>query len=90
LSTSRCGFLVKFTSAHEPPGDVGRLQFGAFRRRMGSEIASDRDEDMPALVATAPLTELSHAGVQHLVGMETCILAQNSARASVAIRACTE
>ena len=43
---------------------------------MGSEIAGDRDEDMPALIAIAPLTELSHAGVQHLVGMETCILAQ--------------
>ena len=67
---------MKLTAAHEPPGDVGRLQFGAFRRRMGSEIAGDRDEDMPALVAIAPLTELSHAGVQHLVGMETCILAQ--------------
>ena len=49
---------------------------GAFRRRMSSEIAGDRDEDMPALIAIAPLTELSHAGVQHLVGMETCILAQ--------------
>ena len=67
---------MKLTAAHEPPGDVGRLQLGAFRRRMGSEIAGDRDEDMPALIAIAPLTELSHAGVQHLVGMETCILAQ--------------
>ena len=67
---------MKLTAEHEPPGDVGRLQFGAFRRRMGSEIAGDRDEDMAALIAIAPLTELSHAGIQHLVGMETCILAQ--------------
>jgi hypothetical protein len=39
---------MKLTTAHEPPGDVGRLQFGAFRRRMGSEIASP-----PAEKATA-------------------------------------
>jgi hypothetical protein len=45
---SRSGILMKLTAAHEPPGDVGRLQFGAFRRRMGSEIAGDSDEDMPA------------------------------------------
>jgi hypothetical protein len=40
--------LMKLTAAHEPLSDVGRLQFGAFRRRMGSEIAGDSDEDMPA------------------------------------------
>ena len=40
------------------------------------EIASDSDEDMPALVGIPPLAELSHAGVQHLVGMETCVLTQ--------------
>ena len=67
---------MKLTAAHEPPGDVGRLQLGAFRRRMGSEIAGDGDENVPALVGIAPLAELPHAGVQHLVGMETCILAQ--------------
>ena len=43
---------------------------------MGSEIAGDSDEDMPALVGIAPLAELPHAGVQQLVGMETCVLAQ--------------
>ena len=71
---------MKLTTAHEPSGDVGRLQFGAFRRRMGSEIAGDRDEDMPALVGITPLAELSHASVQHLVGMETCVLAQERSR----------
>ncbi len=70
------GILMKLTATHEPPGDVGRLQFGAFRRRMRSKIAGDSDEDMPALVGIAPLAELPHAGVQHLVGMETCVLAQ--------------
>src|SRR5215475_13121113 len=76
LSTSRCGILMKLTAAHEPPGNVGRLQFGAFRRRMGGEVANDGDEDMPTLGGIAPLAELAHDGVQHLVGMETCVLAQ--------------
>jgi len=76
LSMPRCGFPMKLTAAHEPPGDFGRLEFGAFRWRMGSEIAGDSDEDMPALVGIAPLAELPHGRVQRLVGMETCVLAQ--------------
>jgi hypothetical protein len=32
-------------AAHEPPGDVSRLQLGAFGE-WGSEIAGDGDEDM--------------------------------------------
>src|SRR5262245_32036542 len=75
-SMSRAGLLMKLASAHEPLGDVGGLQFGAFGRRMGSEIARDRDEDMPPFVGIAPFAELPHAGIQHLVGMETCVLAQ--------------
>jgi hypothetical protein len=86
---SRCGFPMKLTAAHEPPGDFGRLEFGAFRRRMGSEIAGDSDEDMPALVGIAPLAELPHARVQRLVGMEPAS-SRNSARASVTINTCTE
>ena len=77
---SGCGILVKLTAAHEPPRDVRRLQFGTFRRRMGSEITGDGDEDMPAFVGVVPLAELSHAGVQHLVGMEPCVLAQECPR----------
>lgn len=46
---------VKLTAAHEPAGDVCRLQFGPFGRRMGGEIAGNGDEDMPALVGVAPL-----------------------------------
>ena len=76
LSMPRCGFPMKLTAAHEPPGDFGRLEFGAFRRRMGSEIAGDSNQDMPALVGIAPLAELPHGRVQRLVGMETCVLAQ--------------
>ena len=46
---------------------------------MGSEITGDGDEDMPAFVGVAR-AELSHAGVQRLVGMETCVLAQQRPR----------
>jgi hypothetical protein len=28
------GILMKLTATHEPSGDVGRLQLGAFCRRM--------------------------------------------------------
>src|SRR5437660_337927 len=81
LRKQRCpisgwGILMKLTATHEPSGDVGRLQFGAFRRRMRGEITGDSDEDMPALDGIAPLGELPHAGVQRLVGMEACVLAQ--------------
>ena len=65
--------MMKLAAAHEPPGDVRRLQFATFRRRMGSEITGDCYEDMPAFVGVAPLAELSHAGVHHLVGMEPCV-----------------
>src|SRR6516162_4074824 len=68
---SGCRVLMKLTASHKPPGDVGRLQLGAFRRRMGSEIAGDSDEDVPTLVGIAPLAELPHAGIEYLVGMET-------------------
>src|SRR5215831_2310827 len=68
---SGCRVLMKLTTSHKPPGDVGRLQLGAFRRRMGSEIAGDSDEDVPTLVGIAPLAELPHAGIEYLVGMET-------------------
>jgi hypothetical protein len=73
---SRSGILMKLSAAHEPPGDVSGLQLGAFRRRMGGEIAGDGDEDMPALGGIVPLAELPHAGIQHLVGMKTCVLPQ--------------
>ena len=68
---SGCRVLMKLTASHKPPGDVGRLQLGAFRRLMGSEIAGDSDEDVPTLVGIAPLAELPHAGIEYLVGMET-------------------
>ena len=47
---------------------------------MGRKIASDRDEDVPALVGVAPLSELPDSRLQHLIGMKTCIFAQHCMR----------
>ena len=59
---------------------ISAVWSAARSERMGSEIAGDSDEDMPALVGIAPLAELPHARVQRLVGMETCVLAQQCPR----------
>jgi hypothetical protein len=72
--------LMEPPSAHEPPGDVGGLQRGALGRRMGGEVAGYGNEDMPALVAVAPLPELVHAGLQRLIGMEARIFPQQRPR----------
>ena len=73
-------FLMKLAAAHQPPRDVGGLQRRALGRRMGGEIAGDGDQDVPALVGVAPLAELPHAGLQHLIGVEARVLAQQRAR----------
>ena len=67
---------MQLTPAHEPPGDLGGLQRRTLGRRMGSEIARDRDEDVSALLAPAPRPELAHAGLQHLIAVEARIFPQ--------------
>ena len=47
---------------------------------MGRQIAGNRDEDVPALVRVAPRAELPDSRLQHLIRMETCILAQHRMR----------
>ena len=47
---------------------------------MGGEIAGDRDQNVAPFVALAPFPILSHAGFEHLVGVEVGILAQDSVR----------
>src|SRR5258707_7825566 len=74
--SGRADVLMQLTTEHEPPGDLGGLQRRALGRRMGSEIARDRDEDMPTLLASAPRPELAHAGLQHLIAVETRIFPQ--------------
>ena len=43
---------------------------------MGRKIAGNRNEDVPALVTIAPRGELPDSRLQHLVGMEASIFAQ--------------
>jgi hypothetical protein len=47
---------------------------------MGCKIAGNRNEDVPAFVGVAPLSELPDSRLQHLIGMETCIFAQQRMR----------
>src|SRR3954447_806748 len=43
---------------------------------MSCEVAGNSDQDVPTLSSVAPLRELSHAGLKHLIGMKTRVLAQ--------------
>ena len=49
---------MKLAAPHQALGDFGRLQRRALGRRMGGEIARDRNEDVPALVGVLPDGEL--------------------------------
>ena len=73
-------FAVKLAAAHQPTGYIGRLQQRPLSREVRSEIPCDGNKDMPALVAVAPLAELPHAGLEHLVGMETCVFPEQRLR----------
>ena len=71
---------MQLAAPHQAAGDVGRLQRRALGRRMGGEIAGDRDEDVPALVGVAPDGELPDPRLQHLVGMEARVFPQHRMR----------
>ena len=47
---------------------------------MGGEVAGDCDQDMAAFFAPAPFPVLPHTGLEHLISMKICILAQNRSR----------
>ena len=89
MSSLRLRLAMKFSAAHQPTGYVGRLQERALGRKMGGQIPCDGDENMPALVVVAPLAKLTHACLEHLVGVEAGVL-RRSACASVAINASGE
>ena len=72
----RLRLAMKFAAAHQPTGYIGRLQQRALGRKMGRQIPRYGNKDMPALVAIAPLVKLSHARLEHLVGMKPGILAE--------------
>jgi hypothetical protein len=71
---------MKLAAAHQPTSDAGCLQQRALRRKMGSQIPCNRDENVPALVASTPLTKLQRTRLQHLVGVKARILTQQRMR----------
>src|SRR5207237_681309 len=79
-SSRRLRLAVKLAAVHQPAGNVGRLQACAFRRKMRGEIARNGYQNMPALVAVAPLTKLPHTRLEHLVRVKPGILAEQRTR----------
>src|SRR5260370_18030056 len=71
--------LMKLPAAHEPPRNIGGLQRRTLGRRMGGKIAGDRDQNVPALGAVAPLRELAPARFEHLIGVKARVLPQHRA-----------
>ena len=47
---------------------------------MGRQIPYDGNQNMPALVAIAPLVKLPHARLEHLVGVKAGILTEERVR----------
>jgi len=73
----RASLLMEFAAPHQAPGDVGRLERCPFGWRVGCKIASDRNEDVAALVGVAPNSELPDSCIQHLISVEASIFAQH-------------
>ena len=71
---------MKLSAAHQPSCYVGRLQQRALSRKVGSQIPRNGDKDMPALITVAPSMKLSHARLEHLVGMEARVLSEQRLR----------
>src|SRR6266404_8023881 len=79
-SSDRLRLAMKLATAHQPTGDVGRLQQRALGRKMSRQIPCYGDKGMPSLVAVTPLAKLPHARLEHLIGMEAGILTQERLR----------
>ena len=71
---------MELAAAQQALRDVGGLKRRALGRRMGGKVARDGDQDVPALLGVAPLAELPHARLEHLVGVEARILAEQRLR----------
>ena len=71
---------MELSTPQQAPGDVGGLEGRALGRRVCGQITRHGDQDVAALVGVAPFAELAYAGLEHLIGMEACILAQQRLR----------
>jgi hypothetical protein len=49
---------------------------------MCGQIAGYGNEDMPALLAIAPVVKLLHTSLKHLVSVKPCVFTQQSTRES--------
>jgi hypothetical protein len=52
---------MKIPAARQPTGNISRLQLRALGWKVGCQIPCDSYEDVPALVAIAPLVKLPYA-----------------------------
>ena len=50
---------MQLAAPHQAVGDVGRLQRRALGRRMGGEIAGDRNENVPEMPRHEPCREIN-------------------------------
>ena len=76
---------MQLTAAHQASGDVSRLQRCSFRRRMGRQVAGDRNQDIPTLVGVPPDSELPDPGFQHLIRMEGAVTRTEFGREQFAV-----
>src|SRR5215204_3852248 len=81
-SSGASRILIELATAQQPLRDVGSLKGRALGWRMGCKVARYRDQDVPARSGVTPFTILPHARFQHLVGMETRILTEQTPRES--------
>ena len=71
---------MKLSAARQPTGNIGRLQQRALGWKVGCQIPRDSYEDVPALVAIAPLVKLPYARLEHLIGVKAGILTEERMR----------
>src|SRR5215472_642692 len=60
------GLAMKLSAARQPTGYIGRLQQRPLGWEVGCQIPRNGNEDMPALVAIAPLLKLPRPRLEHL------------------------
>src|SRR5215207_8170240 len=74
--------LVKLATAHQALRNIGCLECRALGGRMCCKVARHRDQDVAALIDVAPLAELSHACLQHLVCVKVRVFPEQRVRES--------
>ena len=71
---------MKLSAARQPTGYISRLQQRTLGWKVGCQIPRDSYQDVPALVAIAPLVKLPYARLEHLIGVKAGILTEERMR----------